>query len=687
MIRTPMMLLLSGDDAANEAAINASLDDIANQGFDAICLEFRDSNYNEFDEIGRGAMRTVANGARERGMKFCKIMPHCSKEICERYPFLRRKILKEVSVEVVNGVFSMVVPKMETHSAEKIQAAFHVVRDENGRIITMQKVTDHIVFDMETGTAMASSCPDGETLLYPVYLEDRADYAHEQIGLMLEAYLEAYRDLPMDGTALDEFGAGSRKAECYLCSAAFMERFQRQYGYDFADTLYLLNHQDTGKRFANVRHDNYKLTNDITYEYQVLAKKRFTEVFGPDIFIGFHNTWWGEGNSGDLWAGNIDYFQLTQALSGGFVDAQYDAERTMTSMNQLAESLARYSDTGTAYNMCWDRFCTPDKMEYFHRMLAVRNVNWVGHAYSPTYSKTDDMTWFIYDFGSQQETWGNIPACIRREHMFSDFIGKGKAHAKIAVTYNWESCAYYNNDYMHYHRLSLKALLDKLMLNNIPVDVLPSEETDFGEYDYIFVLWPTMMVRAQWEAVKTAIAAGKQVVFIGPPAEVTTDGEDIRAEFEQLIGDKIVKTAEFMGGHEYVAWDLWFTEKRVHMPIYLNAKNQMDYQNGNVRYYGYELPLTDLFFNILVELAPYQIIHSNQVISKAYACDGESTLAIMSRWRGRINEKFIFADHEIEIRNGVIVGIKFTEGETVKVISEPGAQILIDGKERAYAVM
>lgn len=79
------------------------------------------------------------------------------------------------------------------------------------------------------------------------------------------------------------------------------------------------------------------------------AREKFEEKYGKDLFIGFHHTWWGEGNSGDLWAGNIDYFRLCKALTGGFVDAQYDTERTMLSMTQLAESIARYDVLETAY--------------------------------------------------------------------------------------------------------------------------------------------------------------------------------------------------------------------------------------------------------------------------------------------------------------------------------------------------
>lgn len=58
-------------------------------------------------------------------------------------------------------------------------------------------------------------------------------------------------------------------------------------------------------------------------------------------------------------------------------------------------------------------------------------------------------------------------------------------------------------------------------------------------------------------------------------------------------------------------------------------------------------------------------------------------MTVTARWQSRIEEKFRFAEKEIEIRNGLTVGIRFRNGE-VFVISDPGAEIRIDGKVVAY---
>ena len=683
MIETPMMLLLSGEEANDEAYMRFAVEDIAKTGFDAICLEFRDSRYDERDKIGRKAIRFVCDMAKKNGMGFVIIMPHCAKWILEKHPFLRRKICREhsLSVRESRGEIPLIVP--EGCTAEKVIAAFRVERSQSGNIVRAVNIVAEAKFSFEKGVLCIGNCPDGEILAYVQYVTDSADYAHEEAKRILDEYLEIYKDYPLDGFALDEFGAGTRLPECYLCGEDFLNKFRKTYGYDFSEKLYLMNHRADGESFAKVRFDYYKMTNEITLSYQMLARKRYEEQFGKNLFIGFHHTWFGEGNSGDLWSGAIDYFRLSRALSGGFVDAQYDAERTMTSLGLIAESVAKYSSTGVAYNMCWDRFTTPEKMDYFHRLLAVRNIRWIGHAYSRELSRRYRLQSFIWNIGALKDTWGDVERCIRREKAFGRFLGNLQSRPKVAITYNWASVAYFNDDYMHYHRLSLKALADKLMRDNIPVDIVPGYETDFRQYEVIFVLWPTMMEKEHWEAVKRVIEEGRKVYFIGPPARVTTDGTDISRDFEKIVGAEIKENGEFMGGYEYVAWDLWFTEQRIHMRTYMDENRRMDFRNGNVKYYGYELPLTDMFFDVAEELKIYRTINSDRVISKEYYGDGECAMTVTARWQSRIEEKFRFAEKEIEIRNGLTVGIRFRNGE-VFVISDPGAEIRIDGKVVAY---
>lgn len=674
MIRTPMMILLRENEVLDHALIEREVEEIAACGFDAVCLEFRNTTYNEFDDYGNAALQLAYRKTKALGLGFVKILSHCPKELYERIPDFHKRVTKGyVTVREGNGWTVQGDLLLEGIAPDGIFAAFTKNFER----------TDCDEFSFDGTKVRFSSKAKDVALVYLTYTMDSPDYANPEAEQIALAYLEVCRDLELDGFALDEFGAGARLDKVYLANTSFLDLFAKKYGYDFREAVYLMDRRGKDNTFAKVRFDYFSMTNEVTYVYQKKVKDLFTKRYGEDIFIGFHHTWFGEGNSGDLWAGNINYFELGRNLSGGFVDAQYDSERTMTSMGLLAESIAKYT-TGRAYDMCWDRNTTPQKMDYFHRMLSVRNIHWVGHAVSPQIAREEPFSNAMVASFLNNEDFGNIKYYIDREHLFEEFIGKAQGRAKVAILYLWESCAYFNDDYMHFHRLSLKALADKLILNNIPVDIVPSFETDFTKYEVIFALWPVMVPKKLWEALKREIVKGKKVYFIGPPARVTTDGEDISREFDEIVGRKICYEYEFMGGYEYCAWDLWFTEKRIHMRSYQDEKHHMNFYNGNVRYYGYELPITDMFYNVLEELSEYQTVHSSKVISKEFY-DGETAvLTLTARWQGKIEEKIQFGGHVFEIHNGTIVGIRLVKGSVDKIISESGAEILAGGKRYRY---
>lgn len=256
--------------------------------------------------------------------------------------------------------------------------------------------------------------------------------------------------------------------------------------------------------------------------------------------------------------------------------------------------------------------------------------------------------------------------------------------AKVAVLYIWESNAFFNNEQMHYHRASLKALLDKLMTNNIPIDVVPSFETNLSHYDVIFALWPSMMPDSLWQTLKQEIAAGKQVYFMGPPAYVTTSGKDISAEFEKLTGSHVTDVKTYCGGFEYPAWDFWFTDKIIPMNIYCEGDEIIERSCGNVHYYGYEAPLTEAMIDIIENLSDYKTIDNDRVISKVYQRSDEKIITLTGRWSCKINMRFAFEGNDIEIQNGTLILISAEKNKITKLLSSGGAQIYINGIRSDY---
>lgn len=698
MISTPMMLLLNTEDAQNHDEIRKSVQEIAQTGFDAVCLEFRNSQFDEFDAVGQAAMQVCYEEAKRCGIGFVKIVPYASARFLKANPELYRRVLKEISMTFTPERLSQSQCMQLPGGKPSLDRAFRIQKNENGEIISAERCEQEVQY-LISGEQLQIRVKDaGQYLFYFSCETPDADYANPAITSMLDAFLSAYKPYKLDGYAMDEFGAGSREAGIYLSGESFLALFEATYGYDLRDKLYLLQNRGTDTEFAVVRYDYYTLTNTLTLNYQMAAREKFEAKYGKDLFIGFHHTWWGEGNSGDLWAGNIDYFRLCKALTGGFVDAQYDTERTMLSMTQLAESIARYSDTGNAYNMCWDRYCTPRKMDYYHRMLAARNVKWVSHALAKSirnarwrckditvgFSSDVQFAGLFADKLIDNPLWGDISKCIRWEHSLEKKLCGANSPAKVAVLYIWESNAFFNNEQMHYHRASLKALLDKLMTNNIPIDVVPSFETNLSHYDVIFALWPSMMPDSLWQTLKQEIAAGKQVYFMGPPAYVTTSGKDISAEFEKLTGSHVTDVKTYCGGFEYPAWDFWFTDKIIPMNIYCEGDEIIERSCGNVHYYGYEAPLTEAMIDVIENLSDYKTIDNDRVISKVYQRSDEKIITLTGRWSCKINMRFAFEGNDIEIQNGTLILISAEKNKITKLLSSGGAQIYINGIRSDY---
>lgn len=698
MISTPMMLLLNTEDAQNHDEIRKSVQEIAQTGFDAVCLEFRNSQFDEFDAVGQAAMQVCYEEAKRCGIGFVKIVPYASARFLKANPELYRRVLKEIAMVFTPDQRSRSWHIQLSGVKPSLDQAFRIQKNENGEVTNAERCEQEVQY-LISGEQLQIRVKDaGEYLFYFSCETPDADYANPAITNMLDAFLAAYAPYKLDGYAMDEFGAGSREAGIYLSGESFLALFEATYGYDLRDKLYLLQNRGTDTEFAVVRYDYYTLTNTLTLNYQMAAREKFEAKYGKDLFIGFHHTWWGEGNSGDLWAGNIDYFRLCKALTGGFVDAQYDTERTMLSMTQLAESIARYSDTGNAYNMCWDRYCTPRKMDYYHRMLAARNVKWVSHALAKSirnarwqckditvgFSSDVQFAGLFADKLIDNPLWGDISKCIRWEHSLEKKLCGANSPAKVAVLYIWESNAFFNNEQMHYHRASLKALLDKLMTNNIPIDVVPSFETNLSHYDVIFALWPSMMPDSLWQTLKQEIAAGKQVYFMGPPAYVTTSGKDISAEFEKLTGSHVTAVKTYCGGYEYPAWDFWFTDKIIPMNIYCEGDEIIERRCGNVHYYGYEAPLTEAMINVIENLSDYKTIDNDRVISKVYQRSDEKIITLTGRWSCKINMRFAFEGNDIEIQNGTLILISAEKNKITKLLSSGGAQIYINGIRSDY---
>ncbi|QGQ95005.1 hypothetical protein EHS13_08965 [Paenibacillus psychroresistens] len=703
MYSAPIMLLVDTSFLLDHARLRHAVSDIYEKGFDTICLEFRNCLYTEYDPQGKAAMKIVAEETQRLGIQFVKIMPMIGPNVVKQFPESRQVWTVEHRGHISNKLFSVTIKSLNNAgfvstepSIRGIAKAFHVTR-ENGRIVQAVDITAKITYSIEINSSFifkGTYEQDGEILIYPAYHTDYMDFASKDINRSVDEFMEQYTDLPLSGYAIDEFGAGNRVCDAYFISECFQSNFREKYGYELLDKLYLLKNEAIDECAGKTRYAFYQLTMDHTYQIQKHVKDRYTELYGKDLFGGFHSTWWGEGNSGDVWSGNIDYFRLTENLSGGFVDAQFDAERTMTSMTMLAESLAKFSDSGIAYNMCWDRNTTQGKLDYYQRLLAVRNVRWVGHAYGSAGPYGPGYPDHI--------TWKDTKLSLHRQKTLQAFIGNAVSQPKVAMMYVWESVACFNNDNMHYHKLSMKALLDKMLLRNIEIDIIPTYDNNLSRFDTLIVLWPAMLPEATWKEIKEYAASGKKIIFIGPPAQYTVEGRDISGEFAELTGAAVgdlFSSNSYEGEYEYIAWDMWFTTNKIPMQCYpmqsVDSDTQLSHegdilgvQKSNVEYYSFEMPLTHYFNTILSELEQYCEVRLPDGIISKVSHDGDiSVITLTGHWGSKINAAFQYKGNQLTITNGNLVGIKLRADTIIEIISEKDCRIELNGLTNDYVII
>ena len=663
---SPIMLMLNTEMAADTEQIRNGIKDIAQKGFDAICVEFRKCIFDENDPIGINAMRVVMDEAQKNNIKVSLTVPPHFKKALKSHPECRNSITVKSECDIINGAFRLEVPAVE-HCLRGVKR-FFLISDK------ITDVTDEISYSIQKDAQayIYGECSfEGKLAAYLDFITDEIDYTCDLMENMVSDLLDIYDGYHFSGMALDEFGTGTRLEHYYNISDSFLRGFKNKFGYDFLDKIVYMDY--SGEFSADVRCDYYEMTGINTYNFQKMVRKQFTGRFGKDIFTGFHSTWWGEGNSGDLWAGNIDYFKLTDNLSGGFVDAQYDAERTMLSMTLLAEGLAKYSETGHAYNMCWDRYPTDEKMDYYHRYLAVRNCRWVGHAYGDSGS-----------FGPgypMHSTWNKVSECIKLKKAFSDLYNDAKSKPRVAFLYLWRTMAALNDNSIHYHRLGMKALADKVQKANIEIDIIPEYAPDIDEYDVLFVSWGTNLSEYTRLKIESAVNKGKRVIFIGTPPGIANDFYEVS------------EREEYPDNYEYVAWDIWFTDEKINMlyyPLTADEKYVKVKTGGkicgvakeNVEYYSYEVALTEYFDEILKSLSAYKDIDGGgKVLSKTAYGGDYSVISLCGVWDSIIDIDFEFCGRKISVSSCSAAGIKIFDSGEIEAIGNRNAKIIIDGQE------
>ena len=130
--------------------------------------------------------------------------------------------------------------------------------------------------------------------------------------------IDQYRDVPLDGTALDEFGyvrVPMTPTEPYrgqFSGKAFAAEFHRATGLDLTQTLFETRYAPAGHPGVTIRAiDEYW---DFLRKGPLLIEQQFfdhsREVFGPKTFAGIHNTFHNHLTNDEPWATGIDWWTI-----------------------------------------------------------------------------------------------------------------------------------------------------------------------------------------------------------------------------------------------------------------------------------------------------------------------------------------------------------------------------------------
>ncbi len=147
------------------------------------------------------------------------------------------------------------------------------------------------------------------------------DYPDLFNGVMSDNFrnvLEHYSDIPLDGTALDEFGymmLEPKRVKPFrdrFYGHAFAVEYAERTGASLERALFEMRYAPEGKPGVRMRAINWYF--DVMRAGPLRVERAFynmsKEIFGPDTFAGIHNTYHNTMHTDDLWRVGFNWWQV-----------------------------------------------------------------------------------------------------------------------------------------------------------------------------------------------------------------------------------------------------------------------------------------------------------------------------------------------------------------------------------------
>jgi hypothetical protein len=147
---------------------------------------------------------------------------------------------------------------------------------------------------------------------------DTLDLFSEAFIALIHQRLDQYRDIPLDGTALDEFGYMSVPHPLQgnfrdrFGGKAFAAAFERERKLNFAETLFDMRYSPAGHPEVRIRaideYWDHHREGPLRIEQEAYRYSR--RLFGEQVFAGIHDTFHNHLTNDEAWATGINWWRI-----------------------------------------------------------------------------------------------------------------------------------------------------------------------------------------------------------------------------------------------------------------------------------------------------------------------------------------------------------------------------------------
>ncbi len=395
---------------------------------------------------------------------------------------------------------------------------------------------------------------DGRIILYACFREiSLIDFAAPETRRWYVELLDAYRGVPLDGVCWDEPAVGG-DWRSYRSGTAFAKRFADLNGYSLGDRLYLMDEPGLRSESVRVRLDYYRTLNETLAEAQAELNAAARERFGPDILLGNHHTWQGEGGINDYRAGAVDYFHLNDAMDAGYTDCCWWDPASVAYSYALCSSLGRLTPSGRSECNSWHWKPTNRATRYHSRLMSLMRISW----FNIWYGDDGDTCMFPRHY-----TWATAAECARRHRRWLMHLGGARPVVAVAVLHDWQGICGTNLAHAaNLHKAFCMNVSERALAANLAFDFVDARlvadariegdclVTRLGRYAVLVVPGAAVIGRAAWERILAFANAGGAVIFAGPPPTLDDRGEDLTSAFAGLVGIDPIHACAYDGWYQ-----------------------------------------------------------------------------------------------------------------------------------------